>query len=86
MSTDYDITETVDVKGLNCPMPVVKAKQAVDSLESGDVLAVIATDPGSMSDIKGWASSTDGVELLEQTEGDEGGETVYRHYVRRTTT
>lgn len=60
MSTDYDITETADVKGLNCPMPVVKAKQAVDSLEPGDVLAVIATDPGSMSDIKGWASSTDG--------------------------
>jgi len=86
MSTGYDITETVDVKGMNCPMPVVKAKQAVDSLESGDVLAVIATDSGSMSDIKGWASSTDGVELLDQAEGDEDGETVYRHYVRRTAT
>jgi len=86
MSTKYEITETVDVKGLNCPMPVVKAKQAVDSLELGDVLAVIATDPGSLSDIKGWANSTDGVELLEQDEGDESGETVYRHYVRRTGT
>jgi TusA-related sulfurtransferase len=84
MSTEYETTDTLDVKGMNCPMPVVKAKQATDKLEPGDVLEVIATDPGSMSDVAGWAEGTDGVELLDQVESEEGGETVYKHYVRRT--
>ena len=83
MSTEYETTETLDVKGQNCPMPVVKTKQAIDDLAPGAVLEVVATDSGSMSDIEGWASSTSGVELLEQIEGEEDGERLYRHYVRR---
>jgi len=78
--TEYETTETLDVKGQNCPMPVVKTKQAVDELAAGDVLEVLATDPGSMSDLGGWADSTDGVELLDQEEGDD----VFTHYVRVT--
>lgn len=84
MSTDFNTTETLDVKGQNCPMPVVKTKQTIDGLSDDGVLEVIATDPGSMSDIEGWANATDGVELLEQIEDQEGGDTVFRHYVRRT--
>ncbi|WP_439027901.1 sulfurtransferase TusA family protein [Haloarchaeobius sp. DT45] len=80
MSTDISVTETLDVKGENCPMPVVKTKQAIDALEAGDVLEVVATDSGSMSDIAGWADTTDGVELVTQEEGDG----VYKHYVRKT--
>jgi tRNA 2-thiouridine synthesizing protein A len=80
MSAEFDITETLDVKGASCPMPVVKTKSAIDGLTEGEVLEVLATDPGSVSDIDGWASGTEGVELLDQAEGDE----VYRHYVRRT--
>jgi TusA-related sulfurtransferase len=80
MSSNIDVTETLDVKGQNCPMPVIKTKQAIDDLDAGDVLEVLATDAGSVSDIDGWASSTDEVELVEQSEGDG----VYRHYVRRT--
>jgi TusA-related sulfurtransferase len=80
MSAEFDVTRTLDVKGASCPMPVVKTKSAVDDLEAGQVLEVLATDPGSMSDIDGWSSGTSGVELLGQEEGDE----VYRHYVRRT--
>lgn len=80
MSVEHDITETLDVKGLNCPMPVVKTKQSIDNLDDGDVLEVLATDAGSMSDIKGWAESTEGVELLEQVDGDD----AYKHYVRKT--
>lgn len=80
MSTEFDITETLDVTGLSCPMPVVKTKGAIDQLDEGAVLAVVATDSGSLSDIDGWASSTDGVELLDQVE-DDG---TYRHYVRKT--
>jgi TusA-related sulfurtransferase len=84
MSTEYTIAETLDVKGLNCPMPVVKTKQTIDGLAVDDVLEVVATDSGSMSDIAGWADTTDGVELLDQQEADEGGQTVYKHYVRKT--
>ena len=80
MSVNFDIAETLDVKGASCPMPVVKTKQAIDDLAEGDVLEVVATDSGSMSDIDGWASGTDGVELLEQEEGDD----VFKHYVRKT--
>jgi len=83
MSTEHETAETLDVKGMNCPMPVVETKQAIDALGPGEVLLVLATDPGSMSDIAGWAEGTDGVELLDQEEADEGGEAVYRHYVRK---
>ncbi len=80
MSTEYDTTETLDVKGQSCPMPVVKTKQAIDDLAVGDVLEVLATDSGSMSDIEGWAAGTEGVDLLEQVEeGD-----LYVHYVEKT--
>ena len=80
MSTEFEVTETLDVKGKSCPMPVVKTKQSIDGLGEGDVLEVISTDSGSMSDLKGWADTTDGVELVDQEEGD----SVYRHYVRKT--
>ena len=80
MSSEIDVTETLDAQGLNCPMPVVKTKQAVDGLAAGEVLEVLATDPGSTSDIAGWADATAGVELVDQfEEGD-----VYRHLVRKT--
>lgn len=80
MSSQFDITETLDVKGQSCPMPVVKTKQAIDDLGEGEVLEVLSTDSGSMSDIAGWADGTEGVELLEQVEeGD-----LYKHYVKQT--
>jgi tRNA 2-thiouridine synthesizing protein A len=80
MSAEFDITETLDVKGASCPMPVVKTKSAIDELDEDEVLEVLATDSGSMSDIDGWASGTRGVELLDQEDGGD----VYRHYVRKT--
>ncbi len=82
MSTE-SASETLDVKGQNCPMPVIKTKGAFEGLAAGDTLEVVATDPGSTSDIAGWAESTDGAELLEQTEATERGESVYKHYVRK---
>jgi len=80
MSSNIDVSETLDVRGENCPMPVVKTKAAVDDLEVDDVLEVLATDAGSVSDIAGWADSTEDVELVDQEEGDG----IYRHYVRRS--
>lgn len=83
MSINADVDQTLDVKGESCPMPVVKTRQSIDDLGSGEVLEVLATDSGSMSDIKGWAETAGGVELLGQEEDTDGGETVYRHVVRK---
>ncbi|SDC48344.1 sulfurtransferase TusA family protein [Natrinema hispanicum] len=80
MSSEYQIAETLDVKGASCPMPVVQTKSAIDDLAEGEVLEVVATDSGSMSDLDGWATGTDGVELLEQVEDGD----VYKHYVKKT--
>jgi tRNA 2-thiouridine synthesizing protein A len=82
MSDADTADETLDVKGASCPMPVVKTKQAIDGLTAGETLDVLATDSGSVSDIDGWASGTPGVELLDQTEREEGGQTVYVHRVQ----
>ena len=78
-----EVTETLDVKGQNCPMPVIKTKGAFEDLPAGETLEVVATDSGSMSDIKGWAESTDDAELVEQKEATEDGESVYKHYMKK---
>jgi len=80
MSEAFDITETLDVKGESCPMPVVKTKNDVDDIPEGGVLEVLSTDSGSMSDINGWAQGTDGVELLKQVEDGD----LYKHYIEKT--
>ena len=51
-------TETLDTKGLNCPMPVLKAKKAIKSLNVGDTLEVLGTDPGSVKDFEAFCSAT----------------------------
>ena len=77
MSTEQ-IAQVVDAKGLSCPMPIVKTAQAVKSLASGQLLEVLATDPGSPKDFAAWAKTT-GNELVEQTV--DGG--VYRFVLRK---
>jgi len=79
MSTQHDAAETLDVQGVNCPMPIIETKQAIETLAPGEVLEVLATDPGSVSDMAGWAEAADGVELVDQVEEADR----YRHYVRR---
>ncbi|PYZ02505.1 hypothetical protein C8039_19975 [Halogeometricum sp. wsp3] len=76
---DTEITDTLDVKGENCPMPVVKTKQGIDELTAGDVLEVVATDSGSMSDIEGWAEGTNGEALL-----DRSTKATCKNYVEKT--
>lgn len=70
-----DFTKEVDASGLNCPMPILQAKKALKDLASGDVLRVVATDPGSVKDFEAFAKQT-GNELLEST--TEGALFVYR--------
>jgi tRNA 2-thiouridine synthesizing protein A len=66
-----DITpdEVVDLKGLNCPMPVLKTKKALDNAGGGKILRIDLTDAGSKSDIPAMVKRT-GNELLEMTEAD----------------
>jgi TusA-related sulfurtransferase len=59
------IDKEIDTSGLNCPLPILKAKKALAELESGQVLKVIATDSGSLRDFQAFAKQT-GNELLEQ--------------------
>jgi tRNA 2-thiouridine synthesizing protein A len=68
----------LDTRGLNCPLPILKAKKALADLTSGQVLKVVATDPGSVRDFQAFARQT-GNELVQQsTEGDE-----FIHFLRR---
>ena len=59
----------LDVKGLNCPMPLLKAKKALNEIGAGDLLRVIATDPGSVKDFRVFSDQS-GHELLESREED----------------
>jgi tRNA 2-thiouridine synthesizing protein A len=64
-----DIKTTVDASGLSCPLPIVKTAQAARALSSGDLIEVIATDPGSVKDFEAWSKAT-GNALVEQTAAD----------------
>ena len=59
----------LDARGLQCPMPVVKTSQEIKSIEVGQILQVLATDPGSMADIAAWSKST-GNALLSMGKDD----------------
>jgi TusA-related sulfurtransferase len=68
----------LDTRGLNCPLPILKAKKALAGMQSGELLKVVATDPGSVRDFQAFARQT-GNELVEQqTLGDE-----FVHLLRR---
>ena len=73
-----EISQTIDARGLLCPMPIVKTAQSIKTIESGQLLEVLATDPGSVKDFAAWSRTT-GNELVEQTM--DGG--VYRFVLRR---
>jgi tRNA 2-thiouridine synthesizing protein A len=60
-----NIDKEIDTRGLNCPLPILKAKKALAELGSGQMLKVIATDPGSVRDFQAFAKQT-GNELVEQ--------------------
>jgi tRNA 2-thiouridine synthesizing protein A len=78
MSAEVKVDKTVDYKGLFCPMPIVKISKAIKEIEVGQVLEMLADDPGSKADMVAWANQT-GHELTKMEE--EGG--VFRFYVRR---
>jgi tRNA 2-thiouridine synthesizing protein A len=66
--------EQLDASGLNCPLPILRAKKALAGMEAGKVLQIIATDPGSVKDFEAFSKQT-GNELMESKE--EGGKFVF---------
>jgi len=68
MQTSFD--RELDVRGLNCPLPILRAKKALGELNAGQVLKVMATDPGSVKDFQAFCKQT-GNELLSHSDGPE---------------
>ncbi|MGZ6340200.1 MAG: sulfurtransferase TusA family protein [Candidatus Limnocylindrales bacterium] len=77
MTPIVEIAQTVDARGLSCPLPLVKTAQAVKTMASGQALEVLATDPGSVKDFAAWSKTTAN-ELVEST--SDGA--VYRFVIR----
>ena len=74
----HTISITVDAKGQSCPGPLVSLAKAITDAQTGDLLELIATDPGSKSDVPSWATLS-GNELVEASE-DDG---VFRFVLRK---
>ncbi|MDP7548317.1 MAG: sulfurtransferase TusA family protein [Alphaproteobacteria bacterium] len=70
----------LDAKGLNCPLPILRAKKAIKGMDTGATLEVEATDPGSVKDFAAFCRVT-GNELVESSEADGG---VYKFLIRKT--
>jgi TusA-related sulfurtransferase len=73
-----EANKELDTRGLNCPLPILKAKKALADMLSGEVLKVVASDPGSVRDFQAFARQT-GNELVEQV----NSEKEFVHYLRR---
>ena len=69
-----DAKEELDCRGMNCPLPILKTKKAIEKLSKGEILKVIATDPGSSNDMDAWARRT-GNPIVDKSEGN--GEFVF---------
>nr|WP_319392295.1 sulfurtransferase TusA family protein [uncultured Desulfobacter sp.] len=79
MSDEIKVTKTLDLKGLACPMPVVKISKGIKDVAVGEVIEAHTTDKGSLTDIPAWGRTT-GHEIVEiKEEGD-----LFRFFIRRT--
>lgn len=74
MSDDIKVDLELDLKGLLCPMPMVKVSQNINNVPVGGVIRAVATDPGSLADIPSWARTT-GNEIVKQEQN--GSELIY---------
>ena len=78
MSDDIKVEKSLDLKGLACPMPVVKVSKGIKEVEIGQVIEAITTDPGSLTDFPAWAR-TSGNEILKSEQDDN----EIRFYIER---
>ncbi len=70
--------QTLDAKGLNCPLPILRAKKALQGMQPGGTLEVLATDPGAVKDFQAFCNTT-GTELVESSSDGK----IYRFVLRR---
>ena len=77
-----DIHKEIDARGLTCPLPILRAKKALSDMHSGEVLKVLATDPGSVRDFQAFARQT-GNDLLDQQSDLAEGQDLFTHILRR---
>lgn len=73
-----DVQRELDTRGLNCPLPILKAKKALAEMHSGDLLRVVSTDPGSMRDFQAFARQTGNELVAQNSSADE-----FVHVLRR---
>jgi tRNA 2-thiouridine synthesizing protein A len=72
-------TATLNAEGLNCPLPILKAKKMLKTLSAGDVLEISATDPGSVADFSAFCNQTGNQLISSSSEGD-----IYKFEIKRT--
>ncbi len=78
MSEEINAVKTMDLKGLPCPMPVVKVSKGIKEIEVGQILEVIATDPGALTDFPAWAR-TNSNKILKTEQNSE----IIKFYIKR---
>jgi tRNA 2-thiouridine synthesizing protein A len=76
--SQLDIKLKVDASGLSCPLPILRATQGIKTIASGELMEIVATDPGSVKDMDAWAKAT-GHTLVEQDAADGKFRFVLRH-------
>ena len=81
--SEITFDDELDARGLNCPMPLVKARKQIGGLDSGKILRVVSTDRGSIKDFQGWAKIAKNIELLAQETEPENDDEIFLHYVKR---
>lgn len=78
MSEEIKVDETLDAKGLNCPLPILKTRKALNGLAQGSILKVLTTDPGSQKDMAAWANRTANQIVKTETVGN-----AYIFYIKK---
>lgn len=73
-----NVDQTLDCKGLSCPMPIIKLSKTMKKLNTGEVLEMIGTDPGSKTDVPAWCEKT-GNEFIELQEEDG----AFKFYIKK---
>lgn len=73
-----EANQTLDARGLNCPLPILRTKKALNTLQSGDTLKVVSTDPGSVKDIASFCEQTGNALLSSQQAGRD-----YEFFIRK---
>ena len=79
MSEEFTVEKVMDLKGLPCPMPVVKVSKGIKEVELGQVIEAHSTDPGSLTDFPAWARTSGNEILKTEEDGD-----VIKFFIKRT--